>query len=65
AEGNTEPPRFAGKVWDDMADDAATAGDEAHGFAPHYDQHVWAFRDNPAGVFAPFNTAVSCELGAS
>jgi hypothetical protein len=50
-----------GRNWDHMADDPATAGDEAHGFAPHYDQHVWLFRDNPMGTLMPFNPAVTCE----
>ena len=61
AAGNDAPPDFAGNVWDTMVDDPATTGDEAHGFAPHYDRHVWAFRDNPAGVLVPFNPNVSCE----
>ncbi|MHA1548764.1 MAG: hypothetical protein ACTSYE_07520 [Alphaproteobacteria bacterium] len=61
AAGNSEPPAFAGKIFDTMADDPATAGDEAHGFKPHFDQHVWAFRDNPSGVLAPFNPNVTCE----
>ncbi len=60
AAGNTKPPEFAGRVWDYMADDPATPGDEAHGFMPHYDQHVWAFRENPSGNLMPFNPAVSC-----
>ena len=60
--GNTAPPSFAGVEWDAMADDPATAVDEAHGFTPHYDRHVWVFRDNPAGVFTPFNENVSCEF---
>lgn len=59
--GNTEPPAFGGSTWDTMADDMATAGDEAHGFEPHYDRHVWVFRDNPAGVLVPFNANVTCE----
>lgn len=50
-----------GRTWDHMADDPATPGDEAHGFAPHFDQHVWLFRDNPMGELMPFNPAVSCE----
>jgi hypothetical protein len=50
-----------GRSWDHMADDPATPGDEAHGFAPHYDQHVWLFRENPAGDLMPFNSAVTCE----
>jgi hypothetical protein len=44
-----------------MMDDASTAGDEAHGFMPHYDQHVWLFRENPSGNLMPFNPAVTCE----
>lgn len=61
AAGNAEPPMFAGKAWDTMADDPNTPADEAHGFAPHFDRHVWAFRDNPAGVQTPFNPSVTCE----
>ena len=59
--GNTTAPAFAGRIWDTMADDANTAADEAHGFAPHFDQHVWAFRENPSGALMPFNPNVSCE----
>ena len=29
-------------------------------FEPHFDRRVWIYRDNPNGVFAPFNPAVSC-----
>ncbi|MBT9383351.1 hypothetical protein KM176_05720 [Pseudooceanicola sp. CBS1P-1] len=50
-----------GRAWDHMADDANTPGDEAHGFMPHYDQHVWLFRDNPMGVLMPFNPSVTCD----
>ena len=46
-----------------MADDPATAADEAHNFEPHYDRHVWVHRENPIGVFAQFNPQVSCEHG--
>ena len=38
-----------------------TPADEAHMFEPHFDRHVWIYRDNPNGVFAPFNPNVSCE----
>jgi hypothetical protein len=58
--GNTEPPVFAGRTWDAMADDPATEPDEAHGFEPHYDQHVW-FVGDPARALEPFNPAVTCE----
>lgn len=61
AAGNTAPPEIAGRVWDFMEDDPATPGDEAHGFMPHYDQHVWVYRDNPGGNLEPFNAAVTCE----
>ena len=60
AAGNSEPPSFEGRIWDTMADDPATAADEAHMFEPHFDQHVW-FRENPAGALAPFNPNVTCE----
>ena len=53
-------PQINGKQWEAMADDPATEADEAHGFEPHYDQHVWLYRDNPAGMLKPFNPAVSC-----
>lgn len=59
--GATSPPSFHGVPYDAMADDPATAIDEAHMFAPHYDRHVWIYRDNPNGVFTPFNPAVSCR----
>lgn len=56
-----QPPSFHGVAYDRMADDPATEVDEAHGFEPHYDRHVWIYRDNPDGVFAPFNPNVSCR----
>lgn len=60
ASGNSAPPVLNGRTWDRMADDPATAADEAHGFEPHYDQHVWLYRENPAGELMPFNPNVSC-----
>ena len=62
---NKEPPKFHGKTWDRMADDPATKPDEAHMFEPHYDQHIWLFRDNPTGIFAQFNPKVSCAAHKS
>lgn len=61
ASGNTEELVLNGRSWDHMADDPATPGDEAHGFMPHFDQHVWLFRENPAGTLIPFNPNVTCE----
>ena len=61
AAGKKDPPRFHGAPYDHMADDPATATiDEAHMFEPHFDRHVWVFRDNPNGVYAPLNPNVSC-----
>jgi hypothetical protein len=36
---------------------------DAHepGQPPHYDLHVWIWKANPSGIFAPFNPNVSCE----
>ena len=39
--------------------DGPMLGHEA-GMPVHYDLHVWLFRTNPAGVFAPWNPSVSC-----
>ncbi|SFP80107.1 hypothetical protein [Tranquillimonas alkanivorans] len=61
AAGNATAPMMNGRMWDHMADDADTPHDEAHGFMPHYDQHVWLFRENPAGEFEPFNANVTCD----
>jgi hypothetical protein len=60
AAGNASPPTFQGVPYDNMQDDPATAADEAHNFEPHYDRHVWLYRENPNGMFEPFNPAVSC-----
>jgi len=59
--GNTAPPSYQGVAYDRMVDDPATELDEAHHFMPHYDRHVWLYRENPNGVFAQFNPAVTCE----
>jgi hypothetical protein len=61
AAGHTDPPSFYGVKYDAMVDDPKTAVDEAHMFEPHFDRHVWIYRENPNGVFAPFNPAVTCE----
>lgn len=61
--GHSGPPVFEGQEWFQMTDDPATPVDEAHGFESHYDLHIWLYRDNPSGVFAQFNPAVSCEHG--
>jgi hypothetical protein len=60
AAGHPQPPTFHGVPYDSMVDDPTTPVDEAHLFEPHFDRHVWIYRDNPNGVFTPFNPAVSC-----
>jgi hypothetical protein len=60
AAGHTDRPTFQGVPFDAMADDPGTPTDEAHMFEPHFDRHVWLYRDNPNGVFAPYNPAVTC-----
>lgn len=60
AAGKDGVPMFGDQPWDVMADMSDTEGDEAHGFEPHYDLHVWTQRENPTGVFAPFNPDVTC-----
>jgi hypothetical protein len=58
--GNTAEPTLAGQTLTRMADDPATPTDEAHGFEPHYELHVWTHRDNPSGLFAEWNPNVTC-----
>jgi len=60
AAGHDKPPTFHGVAYDFMIDNPNTAVDEAHMFEAHFDRHVWIYRDNPSGVFAPFNPAVTC-----
>ena len=65
AAGNSRPPSFRGVEYDSMQDDPATKADEGHMFEPHYDRHVWLYRENPKGVFAQFNPAVSCAAATA
>ena len=60
AAGQLAPPTFQGRAFDRMEDRPETEMDEAHNFEPHYDLHVWLYRDNPNGIFAQFNPAVTC-----
>lgn len=61
AAGNTAPPSFHGVAYDLMQDDPATEADEAHLFEPHYDRHVWLWREHPSGAFAQYNPAATCD----
>jgi len=64
AAGNLKRPEFHGNEYYRIIDNPATPIDEAHGFEPHYELHIWLYRDNPAGMFMPFNTRVKCPEGA-
>ena len=64
------PPEFLGNQFYRMIDNPATADvDEAHMFMPHYELHMWLYRENPNGMFAQFNPNVTCahhkEVGHS
>lgn len=61
AAGNKAPPSFQGVPYDRMADDPATKLDEAHMFEPHFDRHVWLYRENPNGIFAQYNPNATCK----
>lgn len=58
--GNKEPPSFHGRPYELLEDKPETKVDEAHGWQPHYERHVWLFRDNPNGVYSSFNPKVTC-----
>ena len=53
-------PTTHGRTWPLLKDNPATKVDEAHGWEPHYEQHLWVFRDNPNGAYSPFNPKVTC-----
>ena len=66
AAGNAAPPSFAGRSYDTMADVLGTSVDEAHGFEPHHDQHVYfADSDAPMDQLKPFHPSVTCEHAES
>lgn len=60
---NNHPPMYRGRAYNYMADNPNTPHDEAHGFMPHYDLHVWLFENNPSGLYAQWNPSVSCGTG--
>lgn len=56
-----EPPTFRGQPYVLLKDKPDTKVDEAHGWEPHYELHLWVFRDNPNGLYSEFNPRVTCE----
>lgn len=59
--GYKKAPKYRGRDFDYMEDNPATPRDEAHGFAPHYDLHLWIFERNPSGLYAQWNPNVTCR----
>ncbi len=60
--GNHAPPKFAGRTWYTMADNASTPRDEGHRFEPHHDQHVYFKKmTNPTDQLKPFSPNVTCK----
>jgi hypothetical protein len=50
--GHSEPPSFGSVPFDYHPESA---------FPAYYDLHLWLFRENPSGMFAPYNPTVTCE----
>jgi hypothetical protein len=58
--GADGPPEFMGMQYHRLVNNPLTDVDEAHGFEPHYELHLWLYRENPRGPFTPFNPDVTC-----
>lgn len=58
---NNHPPMYRGRTFNYMADNPNTPRDEAHGFMPHYDLHIWLFEHNPSGLYEQWNPNLSCS----
>lgn len=52
---NSAPPTLAGIPFDERF------GSNAHGISDHYELHVWLWRNNPLGMFSPYNPKVRCQ----
>jgi hypothetical protein len=51
------PPMLGNKVFDDHRDFLAMGGPPF----PHYQLHIWIWKNNPLGMYTPFNPKVSCD----
>ena len=65
AAGHAGPPEFLGNEYFRLVENPETEILEAHGFAPHYELHVWVHRENPAGTFMPFNPDMRCPASGT
>jgi hypothetical protein len=61
AAGHNAPPAFQGHEYYHMVDNPLTPADEAHGFQPHYELHMWTERPNPRGALVQYNPTVTCR----
>jgi len=61
AAGHTTPPEYDGHEYFHMVDNPNTPADEAHGFAPHYELHIWTELPNPVGQFMEWNPNATCR----
>jgi len=61
AAGHDAPPAFEGHEYYHMVDNPLTPADEAHGFQPHYELHMWTERANPRGALVQYNPNVTCS----
>jgi len=59
--GKSGLPTFRGTPYVLLKDKPETKVDEAHGWEPHYELHLWLFRDNPNGLYSEFNPRVTCR----
>ncbi len=59
--GNPGAPEFMGNQYYHLVNNPVTEIDEAHGFEPHYELHLWLYRENPTGLVSQFNPNVTCE----
>jgi hypothetical protein len=53
-EGNTAPPALFGQ------DFLLTASPNRYGLPPFYALHAWIWKENPSGLFSPWNPRVNC-----
>ncbi len=55
--GHTSPPSLFGQTFN------FNDSPNMFGLPPFYSLHVWLWKANPSGMFAPWNPAVSCPAG--
>ena len=69
-DGDNNPLLPFPAFWDDHNDGPPMVGNKEfddHRFGgggppfPHYQLHIWLWKGNPSGIYAPFNPNVSCD----